>query len=451
MNLSFLGRLCGLFILASSVHADAVEQSVGTFEFEGSLELVHEEIRKVSLGQRIGDNERTSKQELQLQLSYRANDRLSAFAEIKGQFEQRVDAVEASRTSENELERGELWVFWQPLPNKDVSIKIGRQNFADPRQWWWDEDLDALRLDYTGRSLHLTLGIAEAVVRKSSLEYFIEPPDDEVLRLLGHANWKYSSGLEFSLFYLAQRDESSRPLVNSRVKTEKIDESDADLRWLGLRSSGQFELKWGSTLTYWMDAAAVTGEEVLFEYSNDANGNSRIISRQTQRVHGRALDMGAIWKPIKGTWPSLAVSYARGSGDKNPNDTTDHAFRQTGLQDPTQEFRYYGELLRPELSNLSVSTAAIAFPILAESRLTLGYHRFQQIYPADFLRDGRIDLSPTGQDTDIGREISLLVEIQEWENVQVVFSAATFRAGNAYGAATGKHATSIFLEVTYDF
>jgi len=451
MNLPFLGRLCVLFTLAGSVHAADVEQPVGSFEFEGSLELVHEEIKNVALGQRIGDNERTSKQELQLQLSYRANDRLSAFAELKGQFEQRVDAIETSRTTENELERGEFWVFFQPLTNKDVSIKIGRQNFADPRQWWWDEDLDALRLDYARHSLHLTLGIAEAVVRKSSLEDFIEPEDEEVLRLLGHANWKHSSDLEFSLFFLAQRDESSRPLVNSRVKTVKIDESDADLRWAGLRGSGKFEFKWGSTLTYWVDAAAVTGEEVLFEYSNDASDNSRIISRRQQQVRGRALDMGAIWKLFKDASPSLAVSHASGSGDENPNDATDRAFRQTGLQDPTQEFRYYGELLRPELSNLSVSTAAIAFPILAESRLTLGYHRFQQIYPADFLRDGRIDLSPTGQDTDIGREISLLVEIQEWENLQIVFSAASFRAGNAYGTATGNRATSIFLEVTYDF
>ena len=149
--------------------------------------------------------------------------------------------------------------------------------------------------------------------------------------------------------------------------------------------------------------------------------------------------------------PTLAVNHARGSGDKDLNDDSDHAFRQTGLQDPTQEFRYYGELLRPELSNLSITTATIGFGVTAESRLTLGYHHFRQVYPAAFLRDARITLRPTGQDHDIGREISLLVEMREWEDLKVVLAAATFRAGNAFGAAAGERANSLFLELTYEF
>lgn len=420
-------------------------------EFEGSLELIREEMKSVAFGQRPKDDLRTSKQEIQLQLSYRASERLSALGEIKWQAEQQVFADETPPRSEKEIERGETWLHWQRLFDRDASVKIGRQNFAEPRRWWWDDDLDALRFDYARDSWNLTLGVAEELARKSSQENFIDPRDEDVLRLLGHASWKLSSARQFSAFYLRQRDDSVRQPVNSLVETTRADKSDADLQWIGLRAAGDIDLSPGGTVTYWFDAATVSGNETAFEHRNEVGGMSRVVSRQQQRVRGHAADLGLIWKPAAVRAPTLTLSHARGSGDKNLNDDIDRAFRQTGLQDPTQEFRYYGELLRPELSNLSITTATIGFAVTAGTRLTLGYHRFRQVYPAAFLRDARIDLRPTGQDNDVGREISLLVEMREWEDLKVVVAAASFEAGDAFGAAAGKRANSLFFELTYEF
>jgi len=450
-RISLLGGLWLLWLIGRCANAADLEPPGGPLEFGGSLELVHEEMRNAAFGQRPGDDVRTSKQEIQLQLSYRANERLSALGEIKFQAEQQAYADETPRRSEKELERGEAWLYWQRLFDSDAAIKIGRQNFAEPRQWWWDDDLDALRFDYTRDSWHLTFAVAEALARKSSRENFIDPQDEDVLRLLGHASWKLSSDLRFSAFYLRQRDQSTRPPVDSLVEVARTDESDADLRWIGLRATGDIDLSSGGALTYWLDTAAVAGDEAVFEYGNATPGISRVTSHRQQRVRGRAVDLGLIWKPTAVRGPTLTVSHARGSGDKDLNDDTDRAFRQTGLQDPTQEFRYYGELLRPELSNLSITTATIGFGVTAKSRLTLGYHHFRQVYPAAFLRDARITLRPTGQDHDIGREISLLVDIRKWEDLKVVLAAATFRAGNAFGAAAGERANSLFLELTYEF
>ena len=449
--ISLLAGLWLLLLFGRCANAVDIELPGGLLEFGGSLELVHEEMKNAAFGQRIGDDVRTSKQELQLQLSYRANERLSALAEIKLRSEQRVYADETPRRSEKGVERGEAWLYWQRLFDNNASVKIGRQNFSEPRQWWWDNDLDALRFDYSRDSWRLTLGAAEALARKSSRENFIDPHDEDVLLLLGHADWKLSSSLKFSAFYLRQRDHSARPPLDSLVETARADESDADLRWIGLRAAGDVYLSSGGALTYWLDTAAVAGDEAVFEYGNATPGISRVTSRRQQRVRGHAVDLGLTWNLGTARRPTLAVSHARGSGDKNLNDDTDHAFRQTGLQDPTQEFRYYGELLRPELSNLAITTASIGFGVTAGSRLTLGYHRFRQVYPATFLRDARIDLRPTGQDHDLGREISLLVEMREWENLKVVLAAATFQAGNAFGTAAGERANSLFLELTYEF
>lgn len=449
--ISLLGGLWLLWLIGRCANAADLEPPDGPFEFGGSLELVREEIQNAAFGQRPGGDVRTSKQEIQLQLSYRANERLSALGEIKFQAEQQAYADETLRRSEKEVERGESWLYWQRLFDSDAAIKIGRQNFAEPRKWWWDDDLDALRFDYTRGSWHLMLGVAEALARKSSREHFIDPEEEDVLRVLGHADWKLSSSLQFSAFYLRQRDHSTRPSLDGLVKTARADDSDADLRWIGLRAAGDIDLSPGGALTYWLDTAAVAGDETVFEHQTETAGMSRVTSRQQQRVRGHAVDLGLIWNPSVARKPTMAVSHARGSGDKNLNDDTDRSFRQTGLQDPTQEFRYYGELLRPELSNLSITTATIGFGVTARSRLTLGYHRFRQVDPATFLRDARIDLRPTGRDNDIGREISLLVEVREWENFKVVLAAATFQAGNAFGAAAGERANSLFLEFTYEF
>lgn len=54
--------------------------------------------------------------------------------------------------------------------------------------------------------------------------------------------------------------------------------------------------------------------------------------------------------------------------------------RQTGLQDNNGEFfgvdcfRYYGELLRPELSKLQITTLALGFRMLTNSSIEFVYH-----------------------------------------------------------------------------
>lgn len=423
---------------------------VGQLEFSGSLELVREALKNIALGQRPGDDIRTLKPEIQLQLFYRFSEQLSAFVEVKGLAEQELDTARTQRRSEKEVERGEVWLYWQDLLDGHATVKIGRQNFAEPRRWWWDADFDALRFDYAHDSWHLSLGVAEALRRKSSRERFIDPQEEDVLRWLGHANWKLFSGLHLSGFYLRQRDDSTRSSLHSLVETARQDENDGNLRWLGLRAAGDFDFSAGA-LSYWVDAATVTGDETIFEYTSSVGGMSRVVSAAQQRVRGHATDAGVVWKFAAPRVPILSLSYARGSGDKNLNDDTDRSFRQTGLQDPTQEFRFYGELLRPELSNLAITSALFGFAVTSNSRLTLGYHRFRQVQPAAYLRDARLAISPTGENKDIGQEVSLLAEIREWENLKLVLAAATFKAGQAFGGAAGKRANSLFFEFTLEF
>lgn len=431
--------------LLPPLYAREETPSVG-LEFETQLELTYESLKNIFLQQQTGGNTREFNQELQFQLYYRANEQFSAFGEAKLKAEQLSAVDDMPRRSERQAERGELWFSWEHLFNTAAGFKIGRQNFIEPRRWWWDSDLDAIRFDYAHDSWQVNVAVAETLARLTTQEKVIDPNEEHVQRWLGNADIKLSQALQLSAFYLRQRDHSTQPELNTLIATTRSDESDASLTWLGLRVAGEI-----GRVTYWLDSATLGGEETVYDYVNEPAGMSRIVTRRTQRVRGHAVDMGIHWAPLAKDWPILALSHARGSGDKNPSDDIDHSFRQTGLQDPDQEFRYYGELLRPELSNLSITTALVGFNLPGATRLTLGYHWFRQVYPNPFLRTARIETSPTGEAPDIGRELSLLVDIRKWENLKIVLAAATFKAGSAYGPATGERATSFFAQFAYEF
>jgi len=419
-------------------------------KFEAEIELVGNWRKSLALGQRPRDDVRETGQEISLGLSYRPSEKLLVFGEIKFLAEQVVFDDDSPRISEEAVERGETWILFNRISDSGYSLQLGRQNFIEPRLWWWDEDLDAVRGYYAGDSWRLYVAIAEELARTSSRE-LIDPVDEDVRRLFGLLNWSLSKRFNLSAFYLGQRDNSNTPGVDSVVKTVSEDQSDADLDWFGLRATGDISLSRGGTLRYRADSAVIYGDETLLQFEDDTPVTSLVDSKQKQSVSGWALDLGLNWILPLPQKPALKVFYAYGSGDKNFDDDTDRTFRQTGLQDQDDEFRDYGELLRPELSNLRITTVAIALPVHVGTRLTLGYHRFRQVYAVPFLREARIDIEPAGESRDIGQEISLFLEIRKWEDVEIDLIAATFKAGNAYGAAEGERSSKLFFKLIYEF
>jgi alginate production protein len=115
----------------------------------------------------------------------------------------------------------------------------------------------------------------------------------------------------------------------------------------GLRASGKEPFTQDSELSYWADFAVVLGNEKLLDFDDAADNKKLVVSRQKQRVHGWAIDVGARWDTQLPGQPLFTLGYAIGSGDKNPGKGSDRAFRQTGLQSTDEEFRTYGEILRP--------------------------------------------------------------------------------------------------------
>jgi len=155
--------------------------------------------------------------------------------------------------------------------------------------------------------------------------------------------------------------------------------------------------------------------------------------------------------------PSITVGYAIGSGDSNLENDGDSSFRQTGIHrnevilNGVNRFRYYGELLNPELSNLKILTASIGLSFFKNSSIEILFHDYEQVYPSSYLWDANIDEDLTGTSKDIGQEIDVVLGLEEWEHLELEFVAGVFKAGDAYGDLKGKIAATLSLKIDYNF
>jgi alginate production protein len=210
-------------------------------------------------------------------------------------------------------------------------------------------------------------------------------------------------------------------------------ESDRPI-FLGLQSAGTI----AGRLSYWLDGAHVRGRE---------DGSD---------LRGYGIDLLGAYHFEASLSPHLILGYAFGSGDSDPDDDRDGAFRQTGLQGNETEvggltpFRYYGEAFDPELSNLSIFTAGFGARPTAELSADLVYHYYLQDHAADELRDSALDAEPTGRSKRLGSEIDLVLGFEEEGEFRIRGFLGYFMPGRAF-ADGADPALFARIEAQYEF
>jgi hypothetical protein len=397
-------------------------------------------------------------QELRLEMLYEYGPALAVF--LEPQVLHRWDRKSGREDeSEFEIRRGQSWIYYSVWPDAGLALQIGRQNLKERRSWWWDVDLDAARLHFRRATVVAELGIAKEVfpVSLDDLDDDIPAEQEDVTRGFARWDWQWASLQNLEFFWLSERDRSGLYQDNVVIREEREDVRDADLDWLGARAIGRWKKKPLGTFFYWADVASVRGTEDLTEFAEfddgfiESNGSRRI------DVRGWAVDTGLTFRPRKNRQLSFTASYAVGSGDDDPDPLRDRSFRQTGLNTNKNKhrgvtrFRYYGELLRPELSNLRVLTFAIGRRFLSASSLDLIYHNYRQVYADTLLRSARIDTPLLGENKDVGDEIDLVIGIEEWRHWELKLIGSVFLAGDAYGPSVDEKAYRADLQLRYIF
>jgi alginate production protein len=396
-------------------------------------------------------------QGLKLELFYPISATTTVFLQNTLFYEAEVYAEDKHPEYARGIERQQAWIFMQNVADSPFSLQLGRQRFADKRQWWWNDELDAARIYYNKENFAAEFALGEEAGVKRSDEDFVDPRQDNVFRLLGDGIWQWDEKQFLSVFYLSQFDHSATEAIGDHVNRRKEDRFDADLTWFGARAFGKRRVNDEVKLGYWFDSAWVFGRETVLDYTGIDATRSQVIDRHENDVRGWAVDTGVTWFTNLPYEPYFIAGYARASGDSDPNDGVDNNFRQSSLQGnkvkfgSTQRFRWYGEAFRPELSNMQIWSLGVGLPLSEQSSIDFLYHDYRQVEPSATIRNSRLRTNPDGLHTDLGEEFDLIVSLDEWKHFQFQAVCSVFRAGEAFGKLEGNTTSTIFFNLNYSF
>jgi len=303
----------------------------------------------------------------------------------------------------------ELWGYWSDVGVAGFDLQVGRQQFIDARQWLYRSNLDAVRAIWHRPGVRLELS---ASTRFSDADP--EQTPDNLIAYLSNGDPKR----EIAAYVIDRRDNPG--------------ERDYPI-WFGARALGA----WIPQNKVWAEASLLRG------FSNDLNLSSD------------AIDVGTTWSPPWAEPVSFTLGWAYGSGDDPDSATTDESFRQTGLErnkgkwEGVSNFHYYGELLDPELSNLTILTAGIGARVASRTSLDLVWHRYDQVEAAAFLRNASLETNPDGVQTNLGQEVDLVLGSKFLKGWDFAVTAGWFQPGEAFPNSDDAYFTSFLVRFRF--
>jgi len=302
----------------------------------------------------------------------------------------------------NDLEADitQLYLLARNIENRGFALQVGRQDFDEPREWLFDEYLDAVRAYYYG------------------INKFIF--DAAYIRGISPIRDKYETWTDF--FWQARWLPDGDNLIGIFALMRKDGDKTRGRQpiWHGARYYGNIT----PYIKLWAEGSLMNGED---------KGRS---------LDAGAIDLGLIFTPPKIKFsPSITAAYTLGTGDRTGGDIISNEFRQTGYQDNTDYFggyktiRYYGELLDPELSNLIIRTLGAGIKPHQNISAEMIYHKYKQDHPDDKLCSDLIDppARPNNVSDDIGWELDLVIAaVDIRERISLSWVSAIFSPGQAF-------------------
>lgn len=304
----------------------------------------------------------------------------------------------------------ELWGYWRAIGGSDFDVQFGRQLFRDQREWLYKDELDGLRVVW--RREHLRIEASATTVLTDGSER------DE-----------HSEDL---MLYVSNNDELQHLAAYVIDRRDKRDVRDYPLH-VGVRALGT----WIPDTKTWLEGSLVRG------YQGDVD------------LRGHALDAGITWSPSFALPVYFTAAWAHGSGDDASSSGVNEAFRQTGFQrnngklGGVTSFRYYGELLDPELSNLSVATLGLGVRLARRTSLDLVWHAYSQDEAAATLLNAGLQVDPDGAHTSLGHEVDLILGSKAYDGLDFELIGAWYSPGAAFPDADDAWLAS--FQVRYRF
>ncbi len=290
-------------------------------------------------------------------------------------------------------------------------LRAGRQRFKTTREWMFDDTIDGVRASLNQTDFILTAALfRERAFTENLLDQDIDKRIDHTW--LGVTIPK-SKDLEIGAYLLRQID---------RDRNEGVD-------WFGVDLGGEWE-----ELDYWLQAALSRAD------------------KRGQQGSGLGINAGGVYRLIKNPRIFAIANYAFGSG--NANDV-DLGFRQTDMQDNSAKLggvtrlAYYGEVLDPELSNLTIVSIGLGIRPIRDASLIAMWHSYRQQHALDELRESDLSVEPNGLSRDVGNAFDLVIGYRIHPVLRAELVLGKFMPGPAFD--TRSSASLVNFSVRYNF
>jgi len=285
---------------------------------------------------------------------------------------------------------GESFIFLDDPFEVDFDIQAGRMDFDDRREWIYDQNLDGVRVYWTVAGwlaeLSATTTLSEGKLWDENTNNYVAYVSDKGRNLAA---------------YVIHRD------TDISGAKEKVTH-------MGLRAFGE----WPPEHESWLEVAHMSGK------------------RGSTDLRGWGFDIGTMRRLGKRWY--LTAAWAFGQGDANYKNGTDGNFRQTRLQDNNGKFggvtsfRYYGELVDPELANMHIGTLGLGYLFTPSASIDLVGHYYRQDRAVRKIINSDIDQKPNGIDRELGWEIDAIVGWRPVHSWDFEFVLGWFKPGKAF-------------------
>lgn len=336
-------------------------------------------------------------------LSYAASKNTLVYLNMQYGRELEIEEEASERTYSSTLEVDEAYIQFDDIYKidsviKKTSLKIGRFSFSDKREWYYDKKLDGLVWSFEFEPIDTNFSLSvnrEELFGSDLLRHNDFDPVNNFILVAEHEPFQ---DIRISAYTI--------------VRDDRSDNNDSP-RFYGVSSYGKLANK---RFKFWTDFGWARGE--------DDNDN----------IKGFGLDVGSTMSFGKNVGPYVTLGYAFGSGDGD----ADTDFRQTDLQGNsdkfggTTSFKYYGELLDPELSNMHIVTTGIGFRFSATASVDFVLHHYRQDVALNELRGNDLDSKPEGENKDLGKELDIIMGFGLTSNVDTEIVLGYFQPGSAF-------------------
>ena len=302
-----------------------------------------------------------------------------------------------------DLDIKELYLQSYELFDNRVNFLLGRKQLVDARSWWIDKPMDAIGI-FNLHDLYRYEIYAGGRLSNSTLfsnDTSLETDLKHTKFIMAHFDdeWYYLNHISF--FVLKEK---------TTLRSNK-----KDMHWFGMRLFGDRDINEKDKMIYWID----TGIN---------NGKYNYLSKK-----GFAYDVGILYK--KDIKYSVGLSYATASKEYKQSIFADN--KSKFLQNDIK-FRYYGEFLNPELTNISILSIYATYKPSIEKTYILSLHNYKQNSFSNVLHTTSYIIPTNNMQKNVGQEVDLLYQYQLSLRYKYKITFSYFKGGSAFNQVAEK-------------